>query len=178
MLFKVGSEGWGRADLGERAGCGVPRCGDSICGDRGAGKGGWYFRHKAGSVTLVQRFKREYSGDTRELAWGWVFPGLAGVWILDEEQIYFRHGGCCLLLFFLLFSFTPGSSFPVQASFQKPSVGRCAAGVCSQLGPGPCSDLPDSPGRLSSTSWWGRGWGTICWSLLSVTPLSGPRPLL
>lgn len=29
MLFKVGSEGWERADHGERAGGGVPRCGDA-----------------------------------------------------------------------------------------------------------------------------------------------------
>lgn len=37
-----------------------------------------YFRHKRGSVILVQRFRTEYSRDNRELAWGWVF------WALPE----------------------------------------------------------------------------------------------
>lgn len=35
--------------------------------------------HKSGSVILLQRFRTEYSGDSSELAQGWVFLGLAGV---------------------------------------------------------------------------------------------------
>lgn len=37
-----------------------------------------------------------------------VVLSLAGVWILHEEQIYFRPSECWLLLCFLLFSITQG----------------------------------------------------------------------
>lgn len=37
---------------------------------------------------------RECYGDTRERAAGLVVLGLAGVWVLHEEQIYFRHSEC------------------------------------------------------------------------------------
>lgn len=33
----------------------------------------------------------ECCGDTRELAWASVVLGFAGIWILHEEQVYFRH---------------------------------------------------------------------------------------
>lgn len=62
-------------------------------------------------------------------------------------------------LFFLLFSIPQESQFPVQTSFQKPKVGRCKAGVCSQLSLGPHPELTSSPGRLGGTSWWGGGGG-------------------
>lgn len=82
-------------------------------------------------------------------------------------------------LFLLPFSITQGSQFPVQTSFQKLQVGRCKAGVCSQLSLCPYPDLTSRPGKLAGTSWWGRGRGnTICCSLLSTSPLSDPHPLL
>ena len=162
--------------MGAGGGGGLPGCGNSICKGAEVGKGGLYFRHKKGSVTLVQRFRREYCGDTRELAWGLVVLRLAGVWILDEEQTYFRHCECWLLLFFLLFSTTQGSSFPVQASFQKPSVGRCKAVVCSQLGLGPHSDLADTPGKPKSTSWWAGGWGDHLLVPIVCQPIVGSSP--
>lgn len=67
-----------------------------------------YFRHSKGSATLVPRSRSKCHGDTRVLAWGSVVLGFAGVWILHEEQIYFRHSECWLLLVFLSFSITQG----------------------------------------------------------------------
>lgn len=62
-----------------------------------------------------------------------------------------------LVIIFFYFPSLPGSSFQFKNSFQKTQCMKPgAAGVCSQLGPGPPLRPPIGPGTPGSTSWWGR----------------------
>lgn len=130
------------------------------------------------TVFQAQRWGEICYGDTRELAAGLVVLALQEFGFYTKNR-FILDSASASYLFFLSFSITQGSQFPVQTSFQKLKVGRCKAGICSQLSLCPYPDLTSRPGKLAGTSWWGRGRGnTICCSLLSISPLSGPHPLL
>lgn len=117
--------------------------------------------------------------DTRELPAGLVLLALQELGLYMKSRFILDTASARCYLFSLSFPITQGSQFPVLTSFQKLKVGRCRAGICSQLSLCPYPDLTSRPGKLAGTSWWGRGRGnTICCSLLSVSPLSGPHPLL
>lgn len=129
-----------------------------------------------GSVALGGISERAVWRHQREMAWGLALLSLMGAWILYDKHVYFRHSVGCYS--FSYFSIPQGSYFPVQASFQKPSVGRCKAGVCRQLSLGPHST---SPAGLASRVAPAGSVGVVGNHLLLPIvhhPLSGPRPLL
>lgn len=63
----------------------------------------------------------ECCGDTRELAWASVVLGFAGIWILHEDQVYFRHSECWLCLPFIFHH--SGVLIPRSSLFPKTQCG-------------------------------------------------------
>lgn len=63
----------------------------------------------------------ECCAETRELAWGSVVLGFAGIWILHDEQVYFRHSEGWLCLPFIFHH--SGALIPSSSLFPKTQCG-------------------------------------------------------
>lgn len=97
-------------------------------------------------------------GDARELTRSLVGLGLAGVWILYEGQIYFRHCVGC----YYSSSFCPslrGLHSQLKPLSKTPMWAGARLGSAASWAWAPTPTSPGRPGKPRSTSWRGSGWG-------------------
>lgn len=77
-----------------------------------------------GSERAVRPWPREPGERATEPPRGLVVLGLAGVWVLHEEQTYFRHSECWQLFILPLIFHPSGVSIPSSNLFPKTQSGQ------------------------------------------------------